>query len=122
MPRYAKTHVGRPVRCDDVAVGEKLTRVVKEQNAVAQEAPSLLGMSGHGPRPFPRRVVRRGTSRSVAAVGLAYQFHLSSVHCRQAIRRYRARRGQLSCDLYLGWPSSAVFFLARSPRIRAGWL
>ena len=45
--------VGGPVRVDDAAVGEKLTRVVEEKNAVAQQAPSLLRVKGHGVRGVP---------------------------------------------------------------------
>jgi hypothetical protein len=45
--------VGGPVRVDHAAVGEKFTRVVEEENAVAQQAPPLLGVKRHGVRGVP---------------------------------------------------------------------
>ena len=45
--------VGRAVRVDHSAVGEKFTRVVEEQYAVAQQAPSLLGVKRNGVRGVP---------------------------------------------------------------------
>ena len=39
--------VGGPVRVDHSAVGEKFTRVVEEEYAVAQQAPPLLGVKRH---------------------------------------------------------------------------
>ena len=45
--------VGGPVRVDHAAVGEKFTRVVEEKDAVAQQAPPLLGVKRHGVRGVP---------------------------------------------------------------------
>ena len=41
------------MRVDHSAVGEKLTRVVEEEHAVAQQAPPLLGVKRHGVRGVP---------------------------------------------------------------------
>jgi hypothetical protein len=46
------------MRGDDLAVGKQLTRVVEEDDTVAQQAPALFGMGGHNAGRFP--VVRYG--------------------------------------------------------------
>jgi hypothetical protein len=45
--------VGGSVRVDHAAVGEKFTSVVEEKDAVAQQAPPLLGVKRHGVRGVP---------------------------------------------------------------------
>jgi hypothetical protein len=37
--------VGRSVRCDGCAVGKQLTRVVEDDDAIAEQAPPLLRMA-----------------------------------------------------------------------------
>jgi len=56
---------GEPVRCDGAAVGEQFAAVVKYDDAVAQHAPALLGVTGDNPggQVIGRRPLR--TSRLV---------------------------------------------------------
>ena len=39
---------GRPVRCDDLAVGKQIAGVLEDHDAVAKQGPALLRMAGHG--------------------------------------------------------------------------
>jgi hypothetical protein len=52
---------GGPTRCDGAAVGEQFTAVVKHDDAVAQPAPALLGVTGDNPG---RQVIGRRPSRA----------------------------------------------------------
>jgi len=54
---------------DDLAVGKQLTRVVKEDDAVAQQTPALFGMGGHDARGFPVVGFRRGAGGLMWAHG-----------------------------------------------------
>jgi hypothetical protein len=46
---------------DDPTVGQQFARVVEEDDAVAQQAPALLGMSGHDASGLPIMVLRGRT-------------------------------------------------------------
>jgi hypothetical protein len=59
------------VRRDDAAVRQEFPRVVEDDDAVAQQAPSLLGMGGDGVRGVPVDGVGRWTVRSVVAHGVS---------------------------------------------------
>ena len=61
--------VGGPVRVDHSAVGEKFTRVVEEKDAIAQQAPPLLGVRRHGVRGVPVGGFCWGAMRLVRAHG-----------------------------------------------------
>ena len=53
----------RTVRRDDLPVGQQLAGVLEEQHPVAQQAPALLRVVGHGAaRPHGRRSLRWGTA------------------------------------------------------------
>ncbi len=50
MPEALRPYVGRPVWSDDDAVRQQPTGVVEQQDTVAQETPTLLGMGRDGVR------------------------------------------------------------------------
>src|SRR5215471_20779816 len=70
-------HVGGPVRGDGGATGEQFPGVLEDDDAVAEQAPALLGMADNGPgslavrraRVRTRRLVRAHVRASWSAVG-----------------------------------------------------
>jgi hypothetical protein len=58
------------VRWDHATVRQEFAGVVEEDDAVAQQAPSLLGVGGDGVRGVPVDGVGRWAVRSVAAHGI----------------------------------------------------
>jgi len=52
-----------PMRSDDPPVGQQVTGVLEYHDAVAEQAPALLRVSGHDASGFAVRRARRGTGR-----------------------------------------------------------
>src|SRR6478672_4512469 len=72
-------YIGGPVRGDGTATGEQFPGVLEDDDAVAEQAPALLGMADNGPgslairraRVRTRRRVRAHVCASWSAVGLS---------------------------------------------------
>jgi hypothetical protein len=58
-----RVDIGRAGRWDDATVWQEFSGVVEEDDAVAQQAPSLLGVGGNGVRGVPVDSVGRGALR-----------------------------------------------------------
>jgi hypothetical protein len=68
--------VGGPVRRDACAIGQKLACVVEDHDAIAEQAPALLGVADYGVRRFAVRCRWRRTGRRVwAHVSASWLFH-----------------------------------------------
>jgi hypothetical protein len=63
--RGGQPDAGGAVRGNRPAAGKNLAHVVEHDHSVAQQAPSLLGMSGDGMGRVPVWVVSRGAPASV---------------------------------------------------------
>src|SRR5215831_5058190 len=70
------SEVGGPVRCDGRAVGQQFTGVLEDHDAVAEQAPALLGVADDGVRRFAIRIRRSRTGRRVwAHISASWLFH-----------------------------------------------
>jgi hypothetical protein len=65
-----RVDIGRTVRWDDTTIGQEFSGVFEEDDAVAQQAPSLLRVGGNGVRGVPVDSVGRWALRLVAAHGV----------------------------------------------------
>ncbi len=122
MSGEAGAPVGRPMRCDDIAVGEQLTCVLEQQDAIAQQAPALLGVRRHRSRALTRGVVRCGTSRSMTAEVFAYQVHPSSVHRSETDTWYSDILQGIVLRSLFGSRGEARHSSCSQSRIRSAWL
>src|SRR5690606_12908899 len=73
---------GGAVRRDGGAAGQELTGVLEQDDAVAQQAPPLLGVAGQGAGGFAVRCVRRRTDRVVRAHRRASEISLDGSRSR----------------------------------------
>jgi hypothetical protein len=70
------SEVGGPVRCDGRAVRQQFAGVLEDHDAVAEQAPALLGVADNGVRRFPIRSRRSRTGRRVwAHISASWLFH-----------------------------------------------
>jgi hypothetical protein len=72
--------VGGPVRCDGLAVRQQFAGVLEDHDAVAEQAPALLGVADNGVRRFAIRSRRSRTRRRVRAhISASWLFHVRSL-------------------------------------------
>src|ERR1700755_1780177 len=70
------SEVGGPVRCDGLAVWQQFAGVLEDHDAVAEQAPALLGVADDGVRRFAVRIRRSRTGRRVwAHISASWLFH-----------------------------------------------
>src|SRR6516165_5462013 len=70
------SEVGGPVRCDGRAVWQQFAGVLEDHNAVAEQAPALLGVADDGVCRFAIRIRRSRTGRRVwAHISASWLFH-----------------------------------------------
>src|ERR1700759_1793951 len=68
--------VGGAVRCDGGAVRQQFAGVFEDHDAVAEQAPALLGVADYGVRRFAIRIRRSRTRRRVwAHISASWLFH-----------------------------------------------